>query len=440
MQKRFSDQLPSFLFGLSIAFIIYMPLHVLIVQSASLATGGLEVWKAAKDVLLVSLVPLLVLVSYRQGLFKQKLFRNLMILGFLYTLIHGLFVLFYQSDDTYSAVVGSVYNTRLLGFLLLGYIVGSLSKGKEYLRYAMTAGVLVATLVGLFGVAQYFLPADLLESAGYTLERGVKPLFFIDDNPDLPRVMSTLKDPNSLGIYLVLPIIAAGWALFSATANKELFIRPFRRQVLAAILAIMVAALFLTFSRGALLSLIIATITLLYLSHTKLLSHMWKKFWYVGLLTVFVQDYVLHAAKTSNEQDPNQLRVSLQQQAINDVLDQPLGYGPGSAGLVSINNPQGGLLTENYYLQIAYEVGWLGIALFTAILAVIARSLYAAARHSAVSLVLLASLAGYLFYSLLIHLWSNEAVALQWWLLTGVVLASSVSTTKNSQKTENINS
>ena len=41
-------------------------------------------------------------------------------------------------------------------------------------------------------------------------------------------------------------------------------------------------------------------------------------------------------------------------------------------------------------------------------------------------LLLLASLAGYIFYSLLIHLWSNEAIALLWWLLAGATLALSV--------------
>jgi len=111
-------------------------------------------------------------------------------------------------------------------------------------------------------------------------------------------------------------------------------------------------------------------------------------------------------------------------------LQEPEGYGPGSAGLVSISNPQGGLLTENYYLQIAYEVGWLGLTLFMAIIGLLIYKLQKASNllseNRATAVVLLASLAGYLFYSLLIHLWSNEAVALQWWLLSGVAVGLSL--------------
>src|SRR5690606_11509381 len=92
----------------------------------------------------------------------------------------------------------------------------------------------------------------------------------------------------------------------------------------------------------------------------------------------------------------------------------------------SINNPQGGLLTENYYLQIAYEVGWLGFAMFMAILAVIVHRLARLARSDPAAAVLLSVLVGYLFYSLLIHLWSNETIALQWWLLTGITLGAYV--------------
>jgi len=81
-------------------------------------------------------------------------------------------------------------------------------------------------------------------------------------------------------------------------------------------------------------------------------------------------------------------------------------------------------------LQIAYEVGWLGLVLFIAILSTIIYKLSSICRKNAVSAVLLSALVAYLFYSLLIHLWSNEAVALQWWLLAGVVLGSTISRQK----------
>jgi len=438
------QKVDKFLFYVAMAFIVYMPLHVLIVQWFSLATGGIDVWKAAKDILIVFLVPFLLYLSYKRGLFQKKTFRWLAILVALHAVLHLLFVAFDQNDDTYSAIVGSVYNIRLMGFLLLGIIIGSMKDGNKYLRYLLTTAVLIATAVAAFGVAQYFLPPDLLTNVGYSLERGVKPLFFIDDRPELPRVMSTLKDPNSLGSYLIIPILLTGWSLFKNKIQKKLFIRDFRRETLFVMLALQLTALILTFSRGALLALGISAVVLFAISYGKQAALLTKKYWYLVLVfaTLFsssiivfrdsaiVQDYVFHAAVSTDQADPNEKRIQLQEEAIGDILSEPEGYGPGSAGLVSITNPQGGLLTENYYLQIGYEVGWLGLILFIAILSIISYQLFVTRRRNPASAVLLAALIAYLFYSLLIHLWSNEAVALQWWLLAGVVLGLKLSNHK----------
>jgi O-Antigen ligase len=433
MQKR--PFIPYSIFLIAMSFVVYMPLHVLIVQSASLLTGGIEVWKAAKDVLLVTLVPLLLWVAYKNKVFTGA-YRWHFLVGSAYVLLHSLFVLLDGSDDTRSAIIGSVYNSRLLGFMLLGLAVGSLKEGEKYLKWLLTATVLIATAVALFGVMQYFLPPDLLTHLGYSVDRGVKPLFFIDDKPDLPRVMSTLKDPNSLGAYLIVPILFTGYALLSKKVNDRLFIRPFRQGTLAVMLGLQTAALFLTFSRGALLGMALSIVTILYIVTGQRILNVLKKNWrYMVVLILLIisfswlswdsyifQNYVFHADQSTVLEDPNELRVTLTQQAVDAVLDKPIGHGPGTAGLVAIRNPQGGILTENYYLQIAYEVGFQGLAQFTAILSIIGYKLYNMSRKSPLAAILFASMIGYLFYSLLIHLWSNEAVSLQWWLMVGAVL------------------
>ena len=428
-------RLSTFYFLLSTLLIIYMPLHVFIVQSASLLTGGLDAWKAAKDILIVLLVPLLLVTAYKRNLFKGKYFWLFAVCS-AYILIHLLFVLFDSGDDAYSAIVGSVYNSRLLAFLLLGLVVGSSKLGEKYLKWLLTASVLIASAVALFGVMQYFLPHDILTHVGYALERGVKPMFFIDDKPDLPRVMSTLKDPNSLGAYLILPILLCGYAYAKKSVNEKLFIRPFRRGTLFFMSAVMTLALIMTFSRGAFLALVISVVAILSIVMGEKLLSFVKKHWlyiiailillssflYLSRNTYLFQNFVFHADQSTVLEDPNELRISLTKNIVDDIARNPLGHGPGTAGLVSINNPQGGVLTENYYLQIAYEVGWLGLALFLAVLSIIGYQLLNMARKDSVALILFASLMGYVFYSLLIHLWSNEAIALQWWLLTGAVL------------------
>jgi hypothetical protein len=397
---------------------------------------GLGAWKAAKDIFVIALVPFLLYVAYRKRLFINE-HKWHFLLGFAYVLLHLLFVVFSKSDDTYSAIVGSVYNTRLLIYLLLGLVVGSLARAEEYRKELLTAAVLIAGVVALFGVAQYFLPKDILTHVGYSLERGVKPMFFIDDKPDLPRVMSTLKDPNSLGAYLILPLILTGLAFVKKSYNELLFSRPFRRGTLIALIGVMTAALLLTFSRGALLGTGIATaVAILSIVTGQRVFGFIKKYKIILIaLSVFIaifvsqiwhtytfQNVVFHADQSTVLEDPNELRVTLTQEAVSEIVDKPQGYGPGTAGLVSINNPKGGQLTENYYLQIAHEVGWLGFALFAGIFIFTLWKLGKLSRSHPVAIALFASGLAYAFYALLIHLWSNEAVALQWWLLSGIAL------------------
>ncbi len=94
------------------------------------------------------------------------------------------FVLFRSSDDTYSTIVASVYNTRYLAYFLLGYVVARSDGGLQKIRTIVKTMLIASIIVAGFGVLQYFLPKDLLTHIGYSLERGVKPMFFIDDKPD----------------------------------------------------------------------------------------------------------------------------------------------------------------------------------------------------------------------------------------------------------------
>ncbi len=81
-----------------------------------------------------------------------------------------------------------------------------------------------------------------------------------------------------------------------------------------------------------------------------------------------VQNVLIHSDENTTAQlDSNEYHLVLIQQGLQGIKDKPLGHGPGTAGIVSIQNPQGGVLTENYYVQIGYEIGILGMLLFVAI-------------------------------------------------------------------------
>lgn len=411
-----------------LALLVYMPFHIFLSQWLSLATGGLEAWKIAKDAVLITLTlfTICLVIINREG---GRLFYGLLIASVLYGLLHlGLWVT-HVDVFTDSAILGIVHNNRLPCFLLLGYGATILNRDKFVFSSVLKIILVLSSVVALLGVLQYLLPKDLLTHFGYSLERGARPAFFIDDNPALPRIMSTLREPNALGAYLLLPISLLV-ALIPRIRDQA------RRLMIFGALALHVLALFLTFSRSAWLGALLAVSIVLWWSYKKAFNSVLKKYWpvfaaaiilisTVGFMardTQFFREYISHATvEEAEDLDSNDYHILLVREGVEGVIEQPLGHGPGTAGLASIRNPGGGQLTENYYVQIAYEVGIVGLGIFLTICVVVYRKLWL--RRDFIGIFLIASFWGYVVMNMLLHTWSNEAVAAQWWLLAGAALA-----------------
>lgn len=407
--------------------LIYMPFHIFLSQSLSLVTGGLEVWKIAKDVILALLVVFTVCLVYWRRVFDRA-FGIILGLAVVYALFHAIVWALNPEIFARSALLGSVYNLRLPALLLVGYGAAILNPGKFAFSLVFKVVLAVSTLVSALAVVQYFLPPDILTHLGYSIERGARAAFFIDDHPDLPRVMSTLREPNALGAYLMLPIAALS-ALVIKNKNTS------RRLLLAGAFALHLAALFLTFSRSAWLAAALAIILVMWFCWRRAVVMFVKRLWpavvillalaVVGLFslrgTEFFQSYVVHTTdQATMEDNSTELHFLLARDGVESIASQPLGHGPGTAGLASIQSPTP-VLTENYYIQIAYEVGLFGLAVFVALSAVV--YLRIMRRQDVFAAILIASFWGYVITNMLLHTWSNEAVAAQWWLLAGVAIA-----------------
>jgi O-antigen ligase len=212
--------------------------------------------------------------------------------------------------------------------------------------------------------------------------------------------------------------------------------RALRRQcLLGGLLALHALALLLTFSRSAWLAAGVVVGLVVWWQYSSPLVRSLRRWWVLGvallLLIVvagftqrnnqFVSSYITHSTpEVVEDLDSNQYHWLFVRQGLDGIAQQPLGHGPGTAGIVSIKNPNGSFLTENYYVQIGYEVGVIGLALFIALLVLVYTRLRA--RHDYVGAVLMASFWGYVITNMLLHTWSNEAVAAQWWLLAGLAL------------------
>lgn len=428
------DTLKKYLYWTALGLFIYMPFHIFLSQWLSTYTNGLDAWKIGKDVVTA------ILVSVLAGtvLLTRKYTRTyLILLGFAatYFLLH--IVLWFGTDQPNdTGLLATIYNNRLIWYVLIGYSLAILAPGLVRLRRLVEIFLIISTIVAVLGIVQRFLPADFLTNFGYSVERGTKPSFAIDDKPDLPRIFSTIRDPNSLGAFLILPCTILGMALVQRWRTPQ-------RMLLTGLLILHVLALLLTFSRSAWIGALLAGIAgLVFIFRQSIRVHIHKFVLLgavlltilIGLIGIFRDEYVIqnvvfHADESTTLDDPQELRRDFLQRGINGVADNPEGNGPGTAGLVSTRLPQGGLLTENYYLQIAYEVGVAGLLLFLAFLGFVLMQLWTLRRDRTIQ-ALLAGFVGLAFINLLFHGWSNEAVAIAWFMLAGVALGTSKPKTK----------
>lgn len=404
----------------------YMPFHIFLSQWLSTFTGGLEIWKLAKDLFTAVLVSLTVIMVWQQRR-ATRLFNTLVIIGLVYLGLHMLLWAVHPDIFKQSALLGIIYNNRLMWFLVIGF-GARLLYPEGFTRQCVLRLVLaVSSLVAALAVLQYLLPADLLTHFGYSMARGVKPNFFIDDNPALPRAMATLRDPNTLGAYLLLPM--------ALLASLVVRLRPLRQKMVAlALLGLHAVAVLLTFSRSAWLAAALVVALAVWWEYRAWFMRVLRRWWPVFAIfivlagagayamrhTFLVKGLIVHSTGAPKAAyDSNGFHILFIENGLRGIAHNPLGHGPGTAGLASIQNPKGSFLTENYYVQIGYEVGVAGLALFVLANVLMYRALLRQAK-SALVVALLASFWGYVLANMLLHMWSGEAVACQWWLLAGL--------------------
>jgi hypothetical protein len=338
-----------------------------------------------------------------------------------------------KSNDMDAEILGVVFNLRFLLFFIYGMLLARLFDPAHVRKRAFQIVLGVAAVVMFFGIVQYtVLPDTALKHVGYRRSNGVLPAFFIDEKPDLERIMSTLRDPNSFGSYLIIIIgLALVIFLFSKNQGDKLLSRG--------LLALGALCLIFTFSRSAWLGAV-ATVLVLFVLNERVRKFAAKHKNNLALTsliilcivtfggwlarnTYIVQNVILHADESTVQENPNELRTRFFKESVEEIANEPLGHGPGTAGLASIrNDKQGVVLNENYYLQIGYEVGLIGLAIFVSILVIVGARLLK--LDGPLALALFASFIGLAITNFLVHIWSNEAVAYTWWGLAGLTLVS----------------
>jgi hypothetical protein len=368
-------------------------------------------------------------------------------IGALYVLLHVIITLLIGRDAD-AVLYGLAINLRIVLLFFVSFVLFSSLRLSRRSLAAVLLGP--CTLVVCFGILQLFvLPNNFLTHFGYEKGVTIAPTNTIDDQPDQIRIMSTLRGPNPLGAYLILPgtLLVCVVPLLYARLRRSKTGNAKNYMLASSVLFLgLLVALYGTHGRAAWIGFALSiTTAIFYMLGKKLRLYAVG----AGLIAVcifgaalyqlrdtsFVQNVILHDnPETGGEITSNGAHLTSAKQGVKDILHAPLiGCGPGCAGPASFYSEKGTKLAENYYLQVGQEVGVFGLALFITFLVLVGKELFKR-KNDPLALALFASLLGISVANLLLHVWADDTLAYVWWGTAGAVIANSYLGNKESLK------
>lgn len=313
--------------------------------------------------------------------------------------------IFFSGESLTQGIQGLRYNGLMLGIYLLGrFSFFSEHRALVLDRLVVGLGKVVAVwsvLEVLIFKSNYWQRIGLLPFAstfGYGAEHKVV---------NVPQAMATLEGPNQLGSYLLLPF-------FLLLTKKEKKVADW------SFLILMAAGVVLSFSRSAIVGLVVGTIV--YLIVEKKISLARKTLITISALVIILVSVLVFKASGGLTRDYFSHGLSSPQHftSMADTFKKDrttteiiIGQGIGTAGPASFNFKPS--IQESWYLQILSELGVVGILLWLWIIILILKDYFKRDLGLALALLAVSTVAIFL------HTFAdNPAVAISLFLLLGV--------------------
>lgn len=429
MHKVLADKTTKFANWLIAVVLVGVPFHAFLTVWGSQLVGHYTLLRLWEEILLTILCIVLAVwlvrdTSVRRQLASQPLVR-LVAAYVLLVLALGVVALLKHEVTPKALGYGLIVDLRFVVWLVAVWLVASRS---DWLwRHWRRLVFWPLAIVVVFALLQFFaLPDNFLVHFGYDKNVTVAPYTTINQNTQTIRAQSFLRGPNPLGAYLAL-----GLGLLAAVIAWS---KRYWRMGLLIVFAAL--ALFVSFSRSGWVGAFVAVALV---GWWRLYSRKTRAILLVAVLAVCliiggsfalfrhssgVQDALLHVhAGSTAKQTSNEGHLTAVRTGLRDILHEPFGLGPGTAGPASFYNSSHGMRnSESFYLQIGQELGWAGLLLFIAINAMLAIELWRR-RAEPLALGLLATLIGLTIVNQLAYAWADETLAYLFWGLAGVALA-----------------
>lgn len=425
--------------NISMIIIALLPFHAFFTVWISSLMGhytALRLWKEV--LLLVITLGAIVLVTIDQKIRRFTLSRHLtwLIQAYFVVIVARGLIAFAAGDVTLKALLyGLAVDLRYLAFFLVVWAAAvRTSRLRSNWRWII---IVPSMVVVVFGLLQAFaLPNDFLKHFGYGSQT-IPAFETINSNDNYVRIASTLRGPNPLGAYMIIPISIM---LVLLSRNK------LRRNWQYLVLLASYVVLFFSFSRSAWIGALLATIIVVTVHFSEkitrkraLISAVIVLAFLGGFAVGFrnnshFQNVFLHTEDQSQiAESSNDGHVSAVSDGLHDIVHEPLGRGTGTAGPASVYNDGHARISENYFLQVGQEAGVIGLVLLLIITGGVGYLLWIR-RDDALALSLFAALVGLTFVNLLSHAWSDDTLAYVFWGLAGIAMVTDTKGRDNKTK------
>ncbi len=452
--------LPHLRERLVLVLLTLLPFHAFLVTVLTKMIVGpghaplplLAVWK---EVLLAVILIIACIEIFKKRSFRLDILDGLILL--LSAVALFLFVSKHQSLGTFA--LGFKYDLfPLLAFLVLRRVDWSDRFQKTLVKILIAVGCIVAA----YGIIAEFLPLRFFVWLGYSdlhslyVANGPLAAFQDLEGGMLRRAQSFMSGPNQLGLWLLIPlgILLGGKSNAEANSAKRI-----------AVSILLLIALVLTFSRAAWIAAAVMMIVV-FVRATSALHCRKLCIAVLGFFACFAIAVALMFPAVVFRLQSSSDHIRKPVEAIRMMMANPLGLGLGTAGPASnrfsdtcVQLPSGSdwswakdrqdlcvfvdsvqvqplghacscpLLTENWYLQIGVELGWIGLILSLMLPMLVLRQLIIEngklkinERLSIFNFQFLIFL-GLSIAALFLHAFEDSAVAYTVWVLLAPVLS-----------------
>lgn len=403
-----------------LALLVGMPFHALVVITKGHLLGGQMVWQSWKEVLSILLCGIALFLFLREKKPSQKTIllqpANIAALS----IISGGFAitLALQVDPVQSLYGYKVVLMPLVLFLIVQMARVHFSDGL-LTKIVLWPSYAVAILALL---QEFFIPISWWSAIGYG-ENTIRPLQLVDPAVKSIRAFASLGGPNQLGAYLILP--------FSLSLVQ--FFRT-RKLIYGVGTLLTLGGVIVSFSRSAWLGLLVAVFACVVIFGNKLIRMITA-----SVLALVVASFLIFAASIPARLQNTQLqyfllhgryneaqqiegsdygRINALESGVTSIKEHPWGNGLGTAGPASFRSDTP-VITENWYLQIAIEIGLIGLVLFGVFF--IDNIRYLLRLDSVFAKVLSASILGLLVTNLFLHAWADSTLGIMLFTLMGLM-------------------